>query len=628
MTEKTVDERYRKLDEISHVLLRPGRYIGSIASHTAEVYVLNSDATKMESRTLTYCPALLKVFDEVISNSVDFSKTADGKHVTRIEVSIDRLTGSLSIMDDGGIVVQRHKEYDQYIPELIFELRAGTNFDDTEDSTLAGQNGEGGALTNIFSREFNVLTSDGKNQFFQRHTDNSRTKTVPSITPSKKHFTQISWIPDYEKFGMECLDQDNFDRLVKRVYDVAACNTNLKVFINGTQIKIKNFQAYVDMFVDESVYVEFPNWKIGVAAAKDGFEHVSFVNGTETTIGGQHVHYITEQLVSSLREFFKKKHKVEVKPSEIRQHLMLFIDATIIRPRYSSQTKEDLITEIKNFGTSFEFPESTIKQILKSSVIKSVLDWVAAKEHAQLLAESRKLDKNLDKTNLRKIVKFTDATEKVNRLECMLFICEGDSANNSILSARTPMIGSYPLKGKPINAMDADLRDLMANKEFVDLLAVTGLKVGQKVTSPSDLRFGRLVSCSDQDSDGQHIFGLLTAMITKFWPEVIEMGMFYKFITPLLKVRVGKNELLFYTLDEFAQWEAKNLGVKYDIRYLKGLGSSTAKDFAGYFKDMEKHLIRVTIDSMKDLEVVDLVFGKSKGSADRRKVWLELEETL
>lgn len=621
---KTIEERYRKLDEISHVLLRPGRYIGSISPHTASVYTASDD--KMIKRELTYCPALLKVFDEVVSNSVDFSKTKEGSHVTSIDVGLNRLTGELTVTDNGGIIVQKNTDYDQYVPEMIFELRAGTNFDDSEDSVLTGQNGEGAALTSIFSREFKVLTADGKHQFYQLHTNNSRDKTEPAVTKSTKHFTTISWIPDYERLGMTHLDDDNYDRLVKRVYDVAACNPKLKVTLNGDLIKIKNFQAYVNMYVEESVIVETETWKVGVASSADGFTHVSFVNGTETVIGGNHINYVADQLISRLREYFKKKHKVDVKPSEIKQHLMLFIDATIVRPRYSSQTKEDLITEVKNFGTTFEFTEQAIKQIIKSEIIKSVLDWVAAKEMAQQAAEDRRLDKDLNKVNLRKITKFTDATEKTDRANCMLFICEGDSANNSILSARTSMIGSYPLKGKPINAMEASRSELLANKEFVDLLAISGLKIGQKVTSPDELRFGRFVSCSDQDHDGQHIFGLLTAMITKFWPEIIEMGMFYKFVTPLLKVQIGKEEKLFYTFGEYEAWTKANPNAKFTTRYLKGLGSSTAKDFKKYFENMDSHLIRVTIEDTKDLDIVSLVFGKEKGAADRRKVWLDIED--
>ena len=633
---KTVEEKFKKLDEISHVLLRPGRYIGSINPHTATTWVVGSKPRNPEEpldliqamvqNEITWNPALLKIFDEVISNSVDFSKTAEGAHVTSIKVEVNKETGELSVWDDGGIVVKKHSEYDQYVPEMIFELRSGSNFDDADDSVLTGQNGEGAALTSIFSTQFTVETSDGKKKFLQTHTDNSRKKTVPKISDSSKHYTKISFIPDYEKFGMKGLDEGNYERLVKRVYDVAGCNPKLRVFLNGEQIRIKSFEDYIKLYTEEFVFEENAAWKVGVAHSDDGFHHISFVNGTETLIGGNHISYISDQLTDRLREHFKKKHKVEVKPADIRQHMLLFIDATIVKPRYSSQTKEDLITEKKDFGTTFEVTDKMITKLVKSPVIQSVLDWVNAKEAAAKAAEERKLNKDLDKVNLRKITKFTDATNKDNRAECMLFICEGDSASNAILSARTPFIGCYPLKGKPINVMGSDIKTLMANKEFVDFLAVTGLKIGQKVKDISELRFGKIVACTDADADGKHIFGLLSALIKKFWPELLEMGAYYQFVTPIMKAMIGKNQKFFYSLQEFNEWAAANKDKKFSTRYLKGLGSSKADDFESYFADMQKHLVQVTVQDSSDLDIIDLVFGKESGAADKRKEWLQLED--
>jgi DNA topoisomerase-2 len=185
------------------------------------------------------------------------------------------------------------------------------------------------------------------------------------------------------------------------------------------------------------------------------------------------------------------------------------------------------------------------------------------------------------------------------------------------------------LKGKPINAMGASTKDILANKEFVDLMSVIGLKIGEKVNSLSDLRFGKIVATTDADADGSHIFGLLTALFKKYWPEVIEMGAFYRFVTPIVKVETGKESIFFYTLPEYNDWLKKNSTKKNIVaRYLKGLGSSTAKDFKQYFQNMEKHLVQITIDDVSDMNIVDLVFGKESGAADKRKQWLDLEEVL
>lgn len=102
------------------------------------------------------------------------------------------------------------------------------------------------------------------------------------------------------------------------------------------------------------------------------------------------------------------------------------------------------------------------------------------------------------------------------------------------------------------------------------------------------------------------------------------MGMVYRFQTPIIKAMFGKTDIYFYSLDEFSKWE-QNQTKPFKTRYLKGLGSSTAEDFRGYFRDMSKNLIKIDIDSEEDLEIVDLVFGKESGSADRRKIWLDIE---
>lgn len=618
---KTIEEKFQKLDEISHVLLRPGRYIGSISPHTAETWVVEND--RFARREITWCPALLKTFDEIISNSVDFSKTEDGKHLSTIKVELNRETGELSVFDDGGIAVVKHRVHDQWIPELVFELRAGSNFNDDDDSITTGQNGEGAALTAIFSRSFHVKTADGKHQFEQTHLENSRKKTEPRIRESDKHFTKITWLPDYERFGLTGLDDGNFQRLVKRVYDVAGCNPNLKIYLNGQQIRIKGFDDYIKLYTDDFIYEENEHWRVGIARADAGFEHVSFVNGTETLIGGNHVSYIANQLTTRLQEFFKKKYKVDVKPADIRNHLWLFIDATIIRPRYSSQTKEDLITEIKSFGTSFTFSDKTINKLLRSPVIQSILDWVQAKAQAAALAEMRKLNKETEKANLKKIKKFHDATER-DRSKTMVMFGEGDSACAALLAARDPRFHAvFPLRGRPINVSATTFAKIKENAEFENIRTIVGLKYGERA-DPAELNFGKIVIASDYDEFGHSIAGLIINMFYRLWPEIIKEGRLYRLMTPVVIVEYQKRTLEFFTEREFEEWREKHAGEKYDYTFLKGLGSSTPKQFKNYLSNLDRYLVQFTwcddIDKM-----MDLCFSKEVGSSDARKAWLNLE---
>ena len=555
-----------------------------------------------------------------------------------------------------------HKEYNQYVPEMIFELRAGSNFDDDDESTLTGQNGEGAALTNIFSNKFVVETCDGKKKFKMVFEDHSQHRHPAKVSPveGSKGYTRITYEPDYEKLGMTYIDTDhdldteveiygldkyNFDMLHARVVEIAACNTHLKVYWNGTRIPTRSFKDYIEMFVsgDNYAYDEAEHFKVGVAASQDGFEHISFVNTTRTKIGGTHILYVGMQIWERIREHIKKKHKVDIKPSELRQHMMLFIDATIVNPRYSSQTKEDLITEVKDYKTTYTVSDKFINKIIKLDIIQSILDWATAKQAAEDAKLARTAQKNLGALDPRRMDKFSDAIEKRDRHKCILFLAEGDSASKAIHSGRgkNPYIGSMPLKGKPLNVREKEVVEILGIKKkgkkadvkddkkkepniIQKILTVMGLEIGVPVTNINQLRFGRVAFATDADVDGAHICGLLMNLFEKFWPELYEMGVVNIFRTPLVKVTIkGKETLEFFTEREFREWEhgegQKTKG--WTKKWYKGLGTSTAKEFTYYLENMDNYLFSVRMEDDKDRNAIDLAFSSSR--ADDRKTWLE-----
>ena len=274
--EKSVDKKYKKLSEIEHVLTRPGMYVGSIKSHDGDIFVLNEEKKFVKTRT-TYNPAFLKLFDEIISNSVDEHKR--NPKLNKIDIKVDFQSSTITITDNGGIPVQKHSEYDEWIPEFIFSnLRTGSNFDDEEERLGAGTNGVGSTLTNIFSKEFKVKTADGKKEFTQVFSENMHKRTQPLVKDLKKNFTEISYIPDLARFSMQTIDDVHIALLKKRAIDAAACNHNLTVSFNGEVFQFKTFKDYCAMYVDEVFYEESPRWKIGIGISNDNFQQVSFVN--------------------------------------------------------------------------------------------------------------------------------------------------------------------------------------------------------------------------------------------------------------------------------------------------------------------------------------------------------------
>jgi len=640
---KSIEEKYRKLTDVEHVLIRPGRYIGSIGQHTAETWTYeNAEAQifdkKMHRVSLTWNPGFIKLFDEVISNSVDHSKRSEGKNLTMIKVNVDLDIGVITIEDNGGIPVVIHKDYNEYVPTMIFGyLRSGSNFDDTEDSTGTGQNGEGASLTNIFSNQFTVETGDGKNKFVQIWTKNMMQASQPKVTASKWSGTKVTFKPDYAHLGNDIaintdgdnwrISDGNFAKLQKRVVDVAGCNPHLKIYFRNELVSgkvFKSFKDYVDLYPVEVEYDENEHWQVAVGRSDDGFKHVSFTNTTETVQGGTGVYYVKSQVIAKIREFLEKKHKIkkdELKPSEIENHIQIFVNSTIVNPRYDSQTKENLTTEPRDFKTSWSPSEKFIQRIAKSDIIKNILLWIETKEKMAELAALKELNKAVDREDPRRVDKFSDALSQHERHKCELYLTEGDSARKSIQEARgkNPYIASFALKGKLLNITDCETADILGNKEIKNIMLVTGLKIGVKVKSVQQLRFGRIVIMSDQDLDGFHITSLLHNFFGHFWPELYELGIIYRINTPLvIAILKDKSELEFLTDDDYEQWSKK--GIKHEAERYKGLGTFETPRFQKILEQRQRYLVRFSSLSEASQESLGLAFKGSR--ADDRKDWL------
>lgn len=427
---KKIEEKYKVLDHISHVLLRPGTYVGSNKPHTGTKWVYDSESKRMKKREITYIPSFLKIFDEIVTNSFDEHKRTPS--LNKIDIGVNPETGEISVRDNGGIPVVIHKEHNQYVPEVIFgNLMSGANYDDSEERIVAGTNGLGAKLTIIFSKQFQISTCDGKTSFHQTYSNNMRERTQPVIKKQKTNHTEIRYVPDFEKFEMTGLDDDHFQMIRKRVIDLAGCNPTCRVTFNGDPIDVKSFEDYVKLYREDYFFESNKErtWSLAVAPSDEGFQQVSFVNSTDTYDGGTHVDYILNQIISELRDFFQKKHKTDIRPSEIKNHITLFLNSTVVNPSFSSQTKEKLITETKDYGYKYEVTEKMIKSILKSEIVESILDWIQQKKSADENKLARELNKNAGKLKVDKLI---DAKGK-ERWKCSLAIFEGDCLHEDTL---------------------------------------------------------------------------------------------------------------------------------------------------------------------------------------------------
>jgi DNA topoisomerase-2 len=559
---KEISKKYQLLDEIEHVLKRPGMYIGSTKPHTGNEWILEDDV--YEKYELSYNPGFLKLFDEIISNSVDEHKRTGKINTIKVNVTLDTIT----VWDNGGIPVVQHPDHKVWIPELIFSnLRAGSNFNDDEGRTVAGTNGVGASLVNIFSKKFIIDTADGKNRLLQIFTDNMSKRTSAKISKTAQGFTEITYVPDLARFEMEEIDSAHWKMMRKRVIDIAAANPGLKLEFCGEKYKFKTFKEYVDLYVKDSIWEKSKDWEFAMGVSKDGYQSISFVNSIQTKDGGTHENYILNQVIEHLRVMIKKKHKVDVKPSEIKNHIFLFINCTVINPAFSSQTKEKLITEAKEFGTKHDVTEKFAKAVFTSEVIQSLLDWIEQKKNAEERAELRKLNKSLANT---KVLKLIDAKGK-DRSKCVLGIFEGMSALSAVRKFRDPQnFGAFPLKGKFLNVSEMTNSGVIQNDEVVQLMASLGIKLGEE---PGDLRYGKVYIYTDADPDGDSIASLLINFFNKYWPELFNQGRIFKVMTPLVVAKKGKEVKPFYSNDEYSAWEKKTGARGWDVEYKKGLAA-------------------------------------------------------
>jgi len=570
-------------------------YVGSVKPREEDVYLVSEG--KLTKQHVTYNPAFLKIFDEIVSNAVDEHRR--NPKLSEIRVELHAEAGSITIWDNGGIPVVKHADHGEWIPEMIFSnLKAGSNFNDDEERLVAGTNGVGSTLTNIFSTSFRIRTCDGQNAFEQTFADNMRERSSPKVVPWKNGFTEITFSPDLARFGMDSIDEVHAEMMRKRCIDLAACNPNLKISFNSTGYKYPTFLDYCRLFTESVIYEESDRWKVGISPSDGTFTQISFVNSVETKDGGTHVDYILNQVVEWIREKIKKKHKVDLKPSELRNHFCLFVQSDIVNPAFSSQTKEKLITETRDFGSKFEISEKTLKLVLASEVVQRILDWAQQKALAEERKQLRELNKNLAKG---KVLKLIDAKSRSFRNKCTLALFEGDSASSAFRKYRNPNHqGAFPLRGKFINVAETPSTKVIQNQEVKDLLTAIGLKMGEP---PSSLRYGKVLIYSDADPDGDSIAGLLINFFGRYWPELLEQGRICRVMTPLVVTKRKAESNWFYTMAEFEAWSHGRDDLKtWSIEYKKGLASLQDDEYEQIIKNPNLFSIEGGVDLKSTLD--------------------------
>ncbi|RKP21287.1 hypothetical protein ROZALSC1DRAFT_20652, partial [Rozella allomycis CSF55] len=480
---RPVEEVYQKKTQLEHILLRPDTYIGSVESITQGMWIVEQG--KFVYKNITYTPGFYKIFDEILVNAADNKQRDPGMGVIRVD--IDRENNVISVMNDGrGIPIEVHADEKVYVPELIFgHLLTSSNYNDSQKKVTGGRNGFGAKLCNIFSTEFVVETADSskKKKFRQVFKKNMSEVGQPKIVDySKDDFTKITFKPDLKRFGMETFDEDVEKLFVKRVYDMAGVVKDVKVYLNGERIKIKDFKSYVNQFVKEDengvkptvLFEKSDRWEVGFCISEGQFQQ-----------GGTHVAHVADQIVGALVEATKKKNKAApLKPFQIKNQMALFINCLIENPSFDSQTKETMTLKQSSFGSKCILGEEFMKKVLKSGIVENILNVAQAKQNQML----KKSDGHKT-SRISGIPKLDDANYAGTKSssQCTLILTEGDSAKTLAVQGLSVVgrdyFGVFPLRGKLLNVREASAKQILENQEIQNIKRILGLQQGKNYTS-------------------------------------------------------------------------------------------------------------------------------------------------
>ena len=625
-----LSKQYRKHTHREHILSLPDTYIGSIENTSEDVFVVEGD-TFIQDTITCFNPGFYKLFDELLVNAHDHVvrlKQRQSKNpVKSIDISVVNGT-SIVIRNDGeSIDVEKHPEYEVYIPQMIFgELLTSTNYDKDEKKLVGGKNGYGVKLVNIFASKLVLTIVDAKRQlkYIQTFEKNMSKVGEPKITACKnKSYVEIAWTPDFARFGWdeEKISPQLLKIIERRVFDLAmTVGKDVKVSWCDNLVKFRDLTSYASWYLpkDATIVTDIPQtgWHLAVSDSPfDKAFNVSFVNGIWTR-SGKHVDEVTNQIVSHIVGYLDTKKKIKVKPALVRDSLAVFICCSVENPSFSSQTKEVLTSKV-----SCKLGDDFLKKVItKLNIVTKVLEAQNVKDAKDLKKTDGKKQSRI--TGLPKLDDAVHAGTSKSH-ECVLILTEGDSAKAMAISGlsqeQRKFYGVFPLKGKLLNVKDVTAKKVEATEEIANLKKIIGLESGKKYASVKDLRYGRILIMTDQDYDGSHIRGLLINLFHELWHELIKVPGFITYMaTPIVKANKGKHVKAFYTQYAYEEWRKTDASRGWKVEYYKGLGTSTRDEAKEYFKSL--NIVNYSYSELSD-DSIELAFNKSK--ADNRKDWLK-----
>ena len=532
---------------------------------------------------------------EVVDNSID---EALAGYCKNIEVNINS-DGTITVKDDGrGIPVDLHKGEKKSAAEVIMtQLHAGGKFDHDSYKVSGGLHGVGVSVVNALSEFLKLhINREGKKYFIEFKNGNAKSP-IKQIGKSKENGTEINFLPSKDIFSST---KFSFSILEKRLRELAFLNKGIKIILNDfSQRKSKKIEFKYDggitEFVDyldskreslknknenelfkKPIYMEgFKNnveiqcslkWNAGY-----GEDVYPFTNNIYQKDGGTHLLGFRSALTRVINKYANdqnllKKNKVSLSGDDIKEGLTCVLSVKIPDPKFSSQTKDKLVSsEIRNIVESFINEKLSIwfdqNPSISKIILAKIIQAAVARDVARKARESVRRKGALELTGLPG--KLADCqNSKQDGTE--LFIVEGDSAGGSAKQGRNREFQAVlPLRGKILNTFTEtngkngksvdyktkSLSKMMSSNEIVTLINALGLDPKSDEIDLKDLRYGKIIIMTDADVDGSHIRALLlTFLNNKPFNKLIDNGNVYLAQPPLFKINKGSKSI--YIKDE------------------------------------------------------------------------------